>query len=369
MRQGTRQKRLLQALATGAIMPLLSFCSSGDMAASTAAATPHATATPAVTEPAQIYINEILAHTDEPQIDTLELYNPGTSGVDLTGWCMSDNKDDVRKYCVPTPAGDAPQPVIGADGYFLLTSAELGFAFSEFGEEVLLSAPDNGGLTLIDRVKFGVSPNGVSLGRYVTSTGQVDFPLQSKLTLGAPNAGPLVPPVVISEIAYYPSNGPEYLVLTNSSDQVVPLYDPAVPANSWQVTGIGGNGGPFVLPPQTSLQPHESVVLTADPAGFHATYPVLPQRVFGPFGGKLNNDGERIVLQAPQPPELDGYVAYADMDVVNYGASAPWPVVASSGQPIVRRELRQYGNDPTNWRAGPSGLQALSLLLLPLIRR
>ena len=158
--------------------------------------------------------------------------------------------------------------MIGADGYFLLTSAELGFAFSEFGEEVILSAPDNGGLKLIDRVKFGVSPNGVSLGRYVISTGAVEFPLQSKLTLGAPNAGPLVPPVVISEIAYHPSKGPEYLVLTNSSDQVVPLYDPAVPADSWQVAGIGDNGGSYVLPPQTSLQPHESVVLTADPAGF-----------------------------------------------------------------------------------------------------
>ncbi|MFN8465575.1 MAG: lamin tail domain-containing protein [Caldilineaceae bacterium] len=368
MRQGTKQKRVLQALAAGAIMPLLSFCSSGDMAAPKAVATPLASAAPVVAGPPVIYINEVLAHTDEPQVDTLELYNPGASGVDLTGWCISDNKDDVRKYCVPAPSGNAQQPVIKADGYFLLTSAELGFAFSEFGEEIILSAPDNGVLKLIDRVEFGVSPNGVSLGRYVTSTGQVDFPLQSKLTLGAPNAGPLVPPVVISEIAYHPIKGPEYLVLTNSSAQVVPLFDPAVAADSWQVAGIGDNGGPFVLPLQTSLQPHESVVLTADPAGFHATYPILQQRVFGPFDGKLNNDGERIVLQAPQPPELNGDVAFADMDVIDYGVSAPWPVV-DSGQPLVRRDLHQYGNDPANWRAAPSGLQALSLLVLPLIRR
>ena len=174
-----------------------------------------------------------------------------------------------------------------------------------------------------------------------------------------------MPPVVISEIAYHPSQGPEYLVLTNSSDQVVLLYDPAVPADSWQVTGIGDNGGPFVLPLQTSLQPHESIVLTADPAAFRTTYPVLPQRIFGPFGGKLNNDGERIVLQAPQPPELNGDVAYADMDVVDYGVSAPWPVVDASGQALVRRDLHQYGNDPANWRTAPSGLQALSLLFTP----
>lgn len=369
MRQGTKQKRVLQAVAAGAIMPLLSFCSSGDIAAPTAVATPHASAAPVVMGPAEIYINEILAHTDEPQVDTLELYNPGTSDVNLTGWCISDDKGDVRKYCVPTPVGNAPQPVIGANGYFLLTSADLGFAFSEFGEEVILSAPDTDGLILVDRVKFGVSPNGVSLGRYVISTGVADFPLQSMLTLGAPNAGPLVPPVVISEIAYHPSIGPEYLVLTNTSEQVVLLFDPAVPINSWQVTGIGDNGGPFVLPQQTSLQPHESIVLTADPAAFAATYPSLQKRVFGPFQGKLNNDGERIVLQAPQPPEINGDVAYADMDVVDYGASAPWPPIDNSGQALVRRDLRQYGNDPANWRAAPSGLRALSLLVLPLIQR
>lgn len=369
MGQGKRRKRILQAISAGALMPLLSFCSTGDIATPAAVATQRAPAAGVVSGPAVIYINEVLAHTDEPQVDTLELYNPGEAAVNLVGWCVSDDKDDVRKYCMPAPSGSAQQPVIAAGGYFLLTSADLGFAFSEFGEDVILSAPGSSGLQTIDRAQFGVSPNGVSLGRYVTSSGKVDFPLQRKLTLGAPNAGPLVPPVVISEIAYHPSQGPEYLVLSNSSDQVVPLYDPAVPANSWQVTGIGDNGGPFVLPQQTSLQPHESVVLTADPAAFTATYPVLQQRIFGPFMGKLNNDGERIVLQAPQPPEINGDVAYADMDVVDYGAAAPWPPVDNTGQALVRRDLRQYGNDPANWRAAPSGLRALSLLVLPLIRR
>lgn len=369
MRHGIRRKRVWQSLAAGAVMPLLSFCSTGDIAAPTAAATPLAQTATAITGPATLYINEVLAHTDEPQIDTLELYNPGTNAVDLRGWCVSDDKDDVRKYCIPAPTGSNPPPLIGAGGYFLLTSTELGFAFSEFGEDVILSAPGSSGMETIDRAQFGVSPNGVSLGRYVTSTGTVDFPLQSKLTLGGPNAGPLVPPVVISEITYHPTQGPEYLVLTNSSDQVVALYDPAVPTNSWQVTGIGDNGGPFVLPPQTSLQPHESVVLTADPAAFAAAYPALQPRVFGPFQGKLNNDGERVVLQAPQPPEAGGRVAYADMDVVDYGAAPPWPSIDGSGQALVRRDLRQYGNDPANWRAAPSGLRALSVLVLPLIRR
>jgi hypothetical protein len=258
-------RRILQLLAVGTLMPLVTYCGSGEIATTPAVATPRmpdASAVPA------IYINEVLAHTDEPQVDTLELYNPGASAVDLTGWCVSDEKDTPGKYCIGAPKNGALPPIIAPGGYFLLTGPELGFGFSEFGEDVILSAPGSNGLETIDRVEFGVSPNGVSLGRFVTSTGRVGFPLQSKLTLGGANAGPLVPPVVISEIAYHPIQGPEYLVLTNSSDQVVPMYDPAVPANSWQVTGIGDNGGPFVLPSQTSLQPHESVVLTADPAAF-----------------------------------------------------------------------------------------------------
>lgn len=362
-------KRLLQVLAAGALMPLLTYCSSGEIATPTAVATPRtpAVSAPAVSGPADIYINEILAHTDEPQVDTLELYNPGTSAVNLTGWCVSDDKDDVRKYCIPAPSGGKQAPVIEAGGYFLLTGPELGFAFSESGEEVILSAPGSGGLETVDRTKFGVSPNGVSLGRFVTSTGTVHFPLQSKLTLAAPNAGPLVPPVVISEIAYDPAQGPEYLVLTNSSDQAVPLYDPAVPANSWQVSGIGGSSGAFVLPLQTTLQPNESVVLTADPGAFAAAYPVLKVRVFGPFDGKLNNDGERISLRAPQPPEANGEVAYADMDAVEYGVTAPWP--AAKGQALVRGSLGQYGDDPVNWRAGASRLRAVAVALLPLVQR
>jgi hypothetical protein len=345
-------------------MPIITFCSSGEMAPATAVATPR---TPAASGAAEININEVLAHTDEPQVDTLELYNPGASSVDLTGWCVSDDKDDVRKYCIPAPNSAAEPPIIVGGGYFLLTAPELGFAFSEFGEEVILSAPVSGGLQTIDRAKFGVSPNGVSLGRHVTSTGAVHFPLQSKLTLGARNAGPLVPPVVISGIAYDPAQGPEYLVLTNSSDQIVPLYDLAFPANSWQVTGIGDNGDAFKLPVQTSLQADESIVLTADPDAFAATYPALKVRVFGPFTGKLNNDGERIVLQAPQPPEVDGRISYADLDTIDYGVAAPWPVV-NADQALVRRELRQYGNDPINWQVGASGLRSVSLLL-PLVQR
>lgn len=361
-------KRTLQAAAAGALLPLLAFCSPGDAATSTAAATPHA---PEFTGAATIFINEILAHTDEPEVDTLELYNPGSAAVDLRGWCISDDKDDLRKYCIPGPTGSGAPPAIVPGGYFLVTAPELGFAFSEFGEEVFLSAPDgSGGMQRIDTAEFGASPNGFSLGRHVSSTGAVEHPLQSQKTLGAPNAGPLIPAVVISGIAYNPAQGPEYLVLTNNSGAAVGLFDPLFPANPWQVSGIGDNGGEYPLPPQTTLLAGESIVITADPADFAATYPALALRVFGPFEGRLNNDGERIELLAPQPPETDGKVAYIVLDAVEYETAAPWPPAGASGQALVRKDLLKFGNDPANWDAAAVGVGGGSAkVLLPLVRR
>jgi hypothetical protein len=385
-------KRTVQAVAAAALLPLLAFCGGGEMAAPAAVATPLAEVTaeaggegrthgdravpadaaapgePAAVGAAAIWINEVLAHTDEPQVDSLELYNPGTAPVNLAGWCISDDKDTRDKYCFPATVAGAP-PIIAAGGYFLITAPELGFAFSEFGEDLFLSAQEGDGLQLVDQVAFGVSPNGVSLGRYLPSTGAVHFPLQREYTPGRTNAGPLIPPVVISEIAYDPKPGPEYLVLTNSSDQVAPLYDLNVPANSWRVQGIGNNSKAYTLPPQTALSPGESIVLTADPAAFAAAYPQVQARVFGPFEGKLNNDGERIVLEAPQPPEANGDVAFAEMDVVNYGVVAPWPAAGASGQALVRKDLHAYGDDPRNWRAGTPGMGARTQLMLPLVRR
>lgn len=360
-------KHILHGLALGALLPLLAFCGPGD-APPTAVATP---GTEEITGAATIYINEILAHTDEPQVDTIELYNPGSQAVDLRDWCVSDDGDDRAKYCVSAPGGNEPAPIIPAGGYFLLTAPEFGFGLSEFGETVYLSAPETSGLVLVDSVEFGVSPNGVSLGRHVSSTGAVHFPLQSRLTLGAANAMPLVAPIAISSIAYDPAQGPEYLVLTSTSKETVLLYDPLFPANTWRITGIGNDGGDYSLPEQTILEPGESLVLTADPGAFAAAFPALTLRVIGPFQGKLNNDGERIELRAPQPPETDGReTAYAVMDAVEYGIAEPWPAAGANGQVLVRKDLLQFGDDPANWEMAPVGIGGGGAkVLLPLVQR
>ena len=66
-----------------------------------------------------IHINEIESNQGMPG-DWVELYNAGTSPVDVGGWLFRDN-DDTHNYLIP--AGT----VIPAGGYFVLEEAAFGF--------------------------------------------------------------------------------------------------------------------------------------------------------------------------------------------------------------------------------------------------
>src|SRR5205085_3553162 len=81
------------------------------------------------------------------------------------------------------------------------------------------------------------------------STGNDHFVAQSSSTLGGPNGGPLVGPIVINEIQYHPPdigiNGigfndtdNEFIELRNLSGSAVPLYDPAHTTNTWHLRGV-----------------------------------------------------------------------------------------------------------------------------------
>lgn len=295
-----------------------------------------------------ILVNEVLPHTDPPQVDAVELYNPTAQTANIGGWCLSDTKNEPCRYRIP----DGAQ--IAADGYFVLTDQDFPFRLSEFGEEILLSAADaSGALTgYTHGFAFGASVNGVSFGRLVTSTGAERFPAQRAVTLGRANAGPLVGPVVIAELMYHPPDGgDEYLALVNISSATVPLYDPAHPKHRWQLTGIGA----YLFPADVELLPGQALLLVAtEPDAFRTRHHLASDSmVLGPFSGALSDRGERIALLRPDTPELDGTAPYVEVDAVDYDDGQPWPAAAANGQgqSLLRRDLFAFGDDPANWKS------------------
>jgi hypothetical protein len=309
-----------------------------------------------------VVINEILAHTDPPQVDSVELYNPNDQPVAVGGWCLSDDADD------PCPAGGilGDGTAVPARGYLVLAVEPLGFRLSENGETLTLTARSGGQPTgYVHHVAFGPSPNGVSFGRVLTSDGREHFALQKEVTLGSHNAGPRLGDLRIAEIMYHPAGGrPEYVAIANVGATALPLHDPARPHAAWQVDGVGA----LILPPGLWLAPGESLYVTdVAPEEFRTAY-TLPDsvQVAGPYGGQLQDDGETVALLAPGAPNPDGtFDLPIAADAVTYGVQAPWPLAPNGGGPALQRlppglpqRLGGFGEEPHNWRVAPVPLEA-----------
>lgn len=300
-----------------------------------------------------ILINEILAHTDPPQSDSIELFNPTAQPVNIGGWFLTDSATSPTKYRIPG------NTIIAAGGHLVFTEAHFNptpgvgnsFSLSSFGEEIyLLSGGLATNLTGYSYgLVFGATANGQSLGRYVNSVGDEHFPPQRQTSLGLTNVGPQIGPVVISEIQYHPAAGaPEFIELQNIASTNVLLHHPVYPTNTWKLTGLG-----YSLPGNVILPAGARLILTAiDPVAFRTLYSVPPEvQILGPYPGVLQDSGEWLELQRPDDPEVT-FTPYLTVDAVRYNDKLPWPVSADGDGPSLQRGvLVAYGNDPTNWFA------------------
>ena len=225
------------------------------------------------------------------------------------------------------------------------------FALSSWGEDVWLVEVDAEGqpVRFVDHREFGAAENGRSFGVHVTLDGVERFTALEQTTFGEANAGPLISPVVVSEILYHPAaGGAEFIEVHNTAATGVPLFDPDHPANTWRIEGAG-----FSFPPGVTLAPGETIVVSGtDPAAFAAGRS-LPAgvRVFGPTGAPLDNSGERLSLQRPDAPDGDA-VAYITVDSVRYENIAPWPASTDGAGPSLERlDLAAFADMPVNWQA------------------
>jgi len=300
-----------------------------------------------------LVINEILTHTDLPELDTIELFNPTIADVDLGGWYLTDDPAAPLKFRIPEGT------TLQAGAYRYFTEADFnyggaGFALQSTGDDVYLFSGTSGGTNLTGYshgVFFGAAANGVSFGRYVNSQGEEQFPAQVNNTLGATNAGPLVGPLVLSEIHYHPlTNMDEFVEVLNLKPAPLELFDRFHPTNTWRLNGLD-----FTFPPLATIPANGmALIVGIAPDAFRTKYGIPPNvSVFGPYAGVLQDGGERLTLQRPDNPNLDGTVPYIAVDEVRYNDRSPWPVAADGGGASLHRQIPSaYGNDPINWFAG-----------------
>jgi hypothetical protein len=310
-----------------------------------------------------VRINEALTHTDPPILDAIELHNPNPFPVDIGGWFLSDDDAVPKKFRIPP---GSPRSKIAASGFVVFDERDFNpqpgvdpsFTLNSHGEEVwLFSADAAGNLTgFADGFSFGAAANAVTFGRYVNSVGEILYPAQKQNTLGSPNAGPSLGPVVITEIHYRPAPGDEeFAELFNLTDSPVKLYDPAHPTNTWRLNGVG-----FDFPRNTEISAKGLMLLVGgDPAAFRTRHSVPASvPIFGPYPGTLQDNGELLELQRPDAPDVDTngvvFVPYITVDAVRYNDRLPWPTNAAGlGPSLERIKASAYGNDPANWRASP----------------
>jgi hypothetical protein len=317
---------------------------------------------------APIVINEVLTHTDLPQVDQIELFNPTSGSVDISGWFLSDDAGVPEKFGIPDGT------IIPAGGYVVFTEGDFNmgpnaFSLNSQGDEVYLFSGDGLSITGYSHgFAFGPAANGVSYGRLLNSAGEEFFPTQIKSTFGVANAGPKIGPAVISEIHYHPlANYEEYIEVLNITDAPLNLFDPGHPTNVWRVSGVA-----FDFPAGTTLAPRGYAVITpTDPATFRSRYSVPAAVPIFTLAGKLQDSGERLELQRTDAPGTNGVVPFITVDEVRYNDRAPWPVAADGDGPALQRLTASvFGNEPTNWFASgltpgrPNHLNKAPLILL-----
>ncbi|GAH75931.1 unnamed protein product, partial [marine sediment metagenome] len=97
----------------------------------------------------------------------------------------------------------------------------------------------------------------------------------------------------------------------------------------------------------------------------YPSVPLPPERILGPYDGRLNNAGERVEISMPGDVDASGTRYYIRVDRVNYsdgshpedcpGGVDRWPTEADGngeyGESLTRKVPADYGNDPDNWKA------------------
>jgi len=224
------------------------------------------------------------------------------------------------------------------------------------GDDLWLLETDSNGapLAFVDHVEFSAAAPDTTLGRWSDGAGYDSLITMITPTKAAQNSGPVLGPVYLSEVHYFPTGGEshEFVELSNNSASPVDL-------DNWRLRG----GLDYDFTASHSISAGESLVLvTFDPAvdtalaadfrssfGLAVDFPLVGPLTDGPLG----NEGGTVRLQKPGPPS-GAPLTYPQItaDEVRYFATNGWPAAAyGAGSSLQRIDPLDFGNFANSWTA------------------
>ena len=299
---------------------------------------------------AGVVISEVLGHGESAEEDMLELYNSGSTAIDISNWFIGTPGSEPFRFQLPAST------TIPAGGYLVKSEAELGFEFNiGLGDRVWLVEADDNGVPrrIATEASFGPSLAGVSIG----DIGNNNWRPLAETTIGGPNAGPRPSDVVISEVQFAPTDldgdggqrldNFEFAELYNTTDQTIDI-------SGWKLSGDLA----LVVPDDTMLEPDKPLPVVrfsangSTPTVFRFVYGMdLTAPLLSRYRSRLPDDEGSIVLERPSdaPGQADPDNLML-VDEVAWGTSAKWPTGATNtGMSFNRISPTSDGRLPSSW--------------------
>lgn len=290
-----------------------------------------------------LLISRVGSDSSGPFVDVM---NPGASAPVETGNCWLLHAG--QQVSLP-PGSLAPGATLRVQG-FALSALSLLAEGGEVAVQWGVAAPGGGAepIGYVHRFEYGPLLPGVEYGRVVTSDGREYFP-----ALDAAGTAPAPAPMRISEVNYFPPSPatPGGGINPVPASEFVELANRlGTPAN---LSGARLEGLSFEFPAGSEIPANgRALVVTIDPALFRTRYNV-PARVpiFGPAGGSLQDNGERVALEVPVT--VAGGTAFAVVEELRFNDRHPWPVLAAGrGHSLQRFSGENYAAEPASWGSG-----------------
>ena len=316
-------------------------------------------------DPNSVVINEVLTKSSDGFNDLIELHNTTDTAIDISNWYLGDytprDQDDPETFL--TRYRIAPGTIIGP-GEFLVYSRESHFAsetdpglnsrfgLSSFGESVHLVAADEFGniLGYSDSFSFPATDIDVSFGRTPIKDGSSVVTVMSTPTFGRTNSHPQIGPIVIDQIMF-DTTADEYIRLHNVSSERVSLSSEL---GSWSLRGAVEYDFERNENDATIDAGEYAIVASTSPTIFRERFGIPSEiKIFGPFSGNLDNDGEELSLFRPGPSSFRDNAWLQRqilVDRVPYDDKLPWPIESTVGDVALMRLSNDWiGEDPANW--------------------